>query len=144
MLNHETLLNNEEESKNFAKILAQKLSAGSVVLFTGDLGSGKTFLCREIIKYFCGSNTEIISPTFNILQTYQATNFMIYHFDLYRLKSSEEIYELGIEDALQGNLCLIEWPEIIEHLLPEPLVRINLQITLNNKRRCVTLPDIAA
>ncbi|WP_253308175.1 MULTISPECIES: tRNA (adenosine(37)-N6)-threonylcarbamoyltransferase complex ATPase subunit type 1 TsaE [unclassified Rickettsia] len=137
MLNHETLLNNEEESKNFAKILAQKLSAGSVVLFTGDLGSGKTFLCREIIKYFCGSNTEIISPTFNILQTYQATNFTIYHFDLYRLKSPAEIYELGIEDALQGNLCLIEWPEIIEHLLPKSLVRINLQITQDNKRRCI-------
>ncbi|MFY9589244.1 tRNA (adenosine(37)-N6)-threonylcarbamoyltransferase complex ATPase subunit type 1 TsaE [Rickettsia endosymbiont of Halotydeus destructor] len=134
MLNREILLNNEEESKDFARSLAQNLRPDSVVLFTGDLGSGKTFLCREIIKYFCGSNTQVSSPTFNILQTYQAPNFTIYHFDLYRLKSPEEIYELGIEDALQGNLCLIEWPEIIEHLLPEPLIRINLQITSTGRK----------
>jgi tRNA threonylcarbamoyladenosine biosynthesis protein TsaE len=136
MLPNEILLGTEEETKNFAKFFAQNLKSDSTVLLYGDLGSGKTFFCREIIKYFCGIDTEIISPTFNILQTYRAPGFTIYHFDLYRLKLLEEIYELDIEEALSGNLCLIEWPEIIEHILPKPLINIKLQIAVNNKRYC--------
>ncbi|MGL4226908.1 MAG: tRNA (adenosine(37)-N6)-threonylcarbamoyltransferase complex ATPase subunit type 1 TsaE, partial [Rickettsia sp.] len=101
-----------------------------------DLGAGKTFFCREIIKYFCGEHTSIISPTFNLLQTYKAYNFTIYHYDLYRLKSPEEIYELGFEEALNGNLILIEWSEIIKHLLTPPLIEVNLEVLDENKRLC--------
>ncbi|AFC69197.1 tRNA threonylcarbamoyladenosine biosynthesis protein TsaE [Rickettsia amblyommatis] len=129
-------LNSKEETKKLAKLLAQSLKPNDVVLLNGDLGAGKTFFCREIIKYFCGENTSIISPTFNLLQTYQASNFTIYHYDLYRLKSPEEIYELGFEEALNGNLILIEWSEIIKHLLTPPLTEVNLEVLDNNKRLC--------
>lgn len=164
-------LNNEEETKKLAKLLAQSLKPNDIVLLNGDLGSGKTFFCREIIKYFCGENTSIISPTFNLLQTYQVPNFTIvnsdsfddrreerslytnrrddeqrsskrgsidyiYHYDLYRLKSPEEIYELGFEEALNGNLVLIEWSEIIKHLLTPPLIEVNLEVLDENKRLC--------
>ncbi|AFB31000.1 MULTISPECIES: tRNA (adenosine(37)-N6)-threonylcarbamoyltransferase complex ATPase subunit type 1 TsaE [spotted fever group] len=130
-------LNSEEETKKLAKLLAQSLKPNDIVLLNGDLGVGKTFFCREIIKYFCGENTSIISPTFNLLQTYKASNFTIYHYDLYRLKSPEEIYELGFEEALlNGNLILIEWSEIIKHLLTPPLIEVNLEVLDNNKRLC--------
>ena len=165
------ILNNKEETKKLAKLLAQSLKPNDIVLLNGDLGAGKTFFCREIIKHFCGENTSIISPTFNLLQTYivnsasfaykergakpitnrratsnavgeggsidyKASNFTIYHYDLYRLKSSEEIYELGFEEALNGNLILIEWSEIIKHLLTPPLIEVNLEVLDENKRLC--------
>jgi tRNA threonylcarbamoyladenosine biosynthesis protein TsaE len=128
------ILHNEQESIVFARNISKYLQSNQIVTFSGDLGSGKTFICREIIKQLCGDENNVISPTFNLLQTYQASNFMIYHFDLYRLKSLEEIYELGIEDALQGNLCLIEWAEIIEEILPKPITKIHLQIIEETKR----------
>ncbi|XBG66572.1 tRNA (adenosine(37)-N6)-threonylcarbamoyltransferase complex ATPase subunit type 1 TsaE [Rickettsia sp. Oklahoma-10] len=129
-------LNNEEETKNLAKLFAQNLKPNDIVLLNSDLGSGKTFFCREIIKYFCGEHTSIISPTFNLLQTYKASDFTIYHYDLYRLKSPEEIYELGFEDALNCNLILIEWSKIIKHLLPSTLIEVNLEVLDENKRLC--------
>lgn len=131
-----TTLLNEEDSIKFARRFAETLKSGDVILFYGDLGSGKTFLCREIIRYFCGSNTDIISPTFNLLQTYQTPDFTIYHFDLYRLKSAEEIYELGIEEALGNNLCIIEWPELIEDILPKHFIKVTLEIIDEKQRLC--------
>ena len=130
------ILNNEQESINFASTLAEGIKPGDIISFTGDLGSGKTFICREIIKQLCGNKTEVTSPTFNLLQIYQAPKFTIYHFDLYRLKNLNEIYELGIEDAFLDNVCLIEWPEIIEDMLPRPVIKINLEILEDSKRLC--------
>ncbi len=130
------ILNNEQDSISFAQTIAKNLKSNEIITFSGDLGCGKTFICREIIKYFCGSNTNISSPTFNLLQIYKTSKFTIYHFDLYRLNYLEEIYELGIEEALQGNICLIEWPEIIEEILPLPITKIHLQILEDNKRSC--------
>jgi len=136
MLNNQIILSNEEDTKNLARSFAQSLKPNDIVLLNGDLGAGKTFFCREIIKYFCGENTSIISPTFNLLQTYKTADFTIYHYDLYRLKSPEEIYELGFEEALNGNLILIEWSEIIKPLLTPPLIEVNLEVLGDNKRLC--------
>ncbi|WP_375331088.1 tRNA (adenosine(37)-N6)-threonylcarbamoyltransferase complex ATPase subunit type 1 TsaE [Candidatus Tisiphia endosymbiont of Oplodontha viridula] len=130
------ILNNEQDSISFAQTIAKNLESSEIITFSGDLGCGKTFICREIIKYFCGPATHIISPTFNLLQIYTTSKFTIYHFDLYRLNYLEEIYELGIEEAFQGNLCLIEWPELIEKILPRPITKIHLQILEGNKRSC--------
>ncbi|MCC8483289.1 MAG: tRNA (adenosine(37)-N6)-threonylcarbamoyltransferase complex ATPase subunit type 1 TsaE [Rickettsia endosymbiont of Labidopullus appendiculatus] len=130
------ILNNEQDSISFAQTIAKNLESNKIITFSGDLGCGKTFICREIIKHFCGSDINISSPTFNLLQIYKTSKFMIYHFDLYRLNYLEEIYELGIEEALHGNICLIEWPEIIEEILPLPITKIHLQILEDNKRSC--------
>jgi tRNA threonylcarbamoyladenosine biosynthesis protein TsaE len=133
-MNSDIIICNEEESKNFAIMFAQTLKAGDIVLFYGDLGSGKTFLCREIIKYLCGSNIQVTSPTFNLLQIYDAIDFTIYHFDLYRLKSKEELYEIGIEEILENNLSLIEWPELATHIIKVPTICIYLKIISDDKR----------
>jgi tRNA threonylcarbamoyladenosine biosynthesis protein TsaE len=128
-------VNSEQESRQLARELASKLRPGDVLTFSGDLGAGKSFFCREIIKYLCGEQTSVISPTFNLLQTYEYQACTIYHFDLYRLKSPDEIYELGIEEALSGNICLIEWPEIIAPLLPKDAIHIEIETICNNKRQ---------
>jgi tRNA threonylcarbamoyladenosine biosynthesis protein TsaE len=130
------ILNNEQDSILLAESIAKNLQPSEIITFSGDLGCGKTFICREIIKYFCGEDTEVTSPTFNLVQIYKAQKCLIYHFDLYRLKYLEEIYELAIEDALQDNICLIEWPAIIEPILPRPLMKISLQIIDNDQRSC--------
>jgi tRNA threonylcarbamoyladenosine biosynthesis protein TsaE len=134
---YEIILSTELESRIFARNLAETLKKGDIITLTGDLGTGKTFLCREIIRYFCGIDAKVVSPTFNLLQTYQAPNFNIYHFDLYRLKSQNELYELGIEDAFQNDICLIEWPQIVEAILPGNLIKISLEIITNNQRKCI-------
>jgi tRNA threonylcarbamoyl adenosine modification protein YjeE len=120
-------LNSEADTNVLAGKLASELKAGDLVTLHGDLGAGKTFLAREIIRFLCGDETNVPSPTFNILQVYQAPNFKIYHYDLYRLKSHNDLYELGFEDALDGNLCLIEWPEIAAGILPSG-IEVHLEI----------------
>jgi len=131
------ILNSEQDSIIFAQDIGRNLGPSDIITFSGDLGTGKTFICREMIKTLCGNDTEVTSPTFNLLQIYTTTSGLtIYHFDLYRLKYLDEIYELGIEDALLGNICLIEWPEIIETILPRPRIKIHLATLEHTKRLC--------
>lgn len=134
----EFILESEEDTKDLAIKIADTIKKGSIITFSGDLGSGKTFLCRQIIKSLCGQNTKVISPTFNLLQIYQTKNFEIYHFDLYRIEHLEEIYELGIEEAFAGHVCLIEWPFIINNILPKDTVSIKISI-INDTTRLVTI-----
>ncbi|MEM6339365.1 MAG: tRNA (adenosine(37)-N6)-threonylcarbamoyltransferase complex ATPase subunit type 1 TsaE [Pseudomonadota bacterium] len=129
------IVNNEEESKELAQKIASNIKSGDVIAFEGDLGSGKSFFCREIIKHLCGSNTKVTSPTFNLLQTYESKNFTIYHYDLYRVEHVSELYELGLEDALSGNVVLIEWPDLALSLLPENLSYIKIEIIDETTRR---------
>jgi len=129
------ILENEQDSKELASKIANDIKPNDILTFSGDLGAGKTFLCREIIKNLCGQETKVISPTFNLLQTYDYKNCSIYHFDLYRLKHTSEIYELGIEEAFSGHICLIEWPELINNILPEDSMHINIEISGNTQRK---------
>ncbi len=122
------IVNNEEGSRELAQKIASNINSGDVIAFEGDLGAGKSFFCREIIKHLCGSNTKVTSPTFNLLQTYESTNFTIYHYDLYRLEHISELYELGFEDALSGNVTLIEWPDLALSFLPDNLVFVKIEI----------------
>jgi len=128
------IVNSEEETILLARKIASQIKPLDVLAFEGDLGSGKTFLCRHIIKTLCG-DVNVSSPTFNLLQIYGATNFEIYHFDLYRLKSIHEAYELGIEDAFNHHVCLIEWPEIIRDLLPKSTITINIEMINDASRK---------
>lgn len=121
----------EDEMILLGRKIAASLKPYDVIIMIGDLGAGKTFLTRAIIRAICGENTIVASPTFNILQIYNAPRYAIYHYDLYRLKSQDEIYELGIEDALNGNITIIEWPEIIENILPTS--KITIKITCDDK-----------
>ncbi len=117
----------ERETIDYAREFAQGLCAGDVVLLRGDLGMGKSVFARAVIRALCGdADLEVPSPTFTLVQTYDAEIGVIWHFDLYRLSDSEEIYELGWEDALAGGVLLIEWPERLGGLLSLSYIDVTL------------------
>jgi tRNA threonylcarbamoyladenosine biosynthesis protein TsaE len=109
-----------------------------VILLYGDMGAGKTTLIKSLVKAI-GSHDEVSSPTFSIVNEYETSNDLIYHFDLYRINDLEEAYNFGIEDYLNSNhWVLIEWPEIIESILTEPHNRLDVLIN-NDKSRTIKL-----
>lgn len=107
------------ETEALALRIAPHLKPGDVLLLKGDLGAGKSLFARALIKSFCGEETEVPSPTFTLVQTYDAPKFTIWHFDLYRIDVPEDVHELGIEEALATGVCLIEWPEKLGEYLPK-------------------------
>lgn len=103
-----------------------------IICFEGDMGAGKTTLIKEIVHQL-GSLDGTSSPTFSIVNEYDTAQGKVYHFDAYRLQSEEEAYDFGIEEYLySGNLCLIEWPNRIENLIPENhhTIKINVENTI--------------
>ncbi len=107
-----------------------------IITFRGQLGAGKTTLVQQMaIKM--GVAQKVQSPTFSIVNEYQTRqNEIIYHFDCYRLKNVTEAYDFGMEEYLDsGNLCLIEWPEIIEPLMLNPYLDIEISLDQNNTRK---------
>lgn len=105
--------------------LGRLLKAGDVVALSGPLGAGKTTLARAAIGALTGL-AAAPSPTFGLVETYDARGFTLWHFDLYRLEKAEEVWELGFEEALDGGAMLIEWPERIASLLPPETLLIRL------------------
>ncbi len=105
-----------EEMAALGAWLATHLRPGDIVLLKGNLGAGKTSFARGVIQALL-DGAEVPSPTFTLVQTYSAKDFEIWHFDLYRLQDESEIWELGIEEALESGVCLIEWPQSIAGLL---------------------------
>ena len=101
-----------------AEKIAPYLKKGDIIVLTGDLGSGKTKFTEGILKYF-GLEDEISSPTFTIVNEHNARNQNIYHFDVYRLSDVDEFFAIGGEEYFDKGICLIEWGETIEEILPE-------------------------
>lgn len=128
------ILHSLEDTDKFAAALIPHLKTGDVIELQGDLGAGKTTLAKSIISQLSDSEVQVTSPTFNIVQLYDAPEFTIWHFDLYRLKSAVELFEIGIDEALDQGLCLIEWPEIAESILPQEKLIINLSCGKENER----------
>lgn len=122
----------EQDTVNIGKQLAKIAQRGDVFALFGTLGMGKSVLARAFIQSFIGQK-EVPSPTFTLLQTYETPNFEIFHFDLYRIKSAEEIFELGMEEALYEGVCLIEWPEKMKNYLPKNIFNIDI-IPFSNGR----------
>lgn len=121
----------EKETTEFAKDLASKLKAGDTIVLTGELGSGKTKFTEGFLEYF-GLQDEISSPTFTIVNEYNAQNVNIYHFDVYRLSDTDEFYAIGGEEYFEKGICLIEWGEIIEDALPKEYIHITIDKDPNN------------
>ena len=135
----EYLIRSKDEMIEFAENIAKQTKKGDIILLNGDLGSGKTFFSNAFINYFNKIENrdveQITSPTFNIVKTYKTNNFTIYHFDLYRIKNIEEVYELDVEDAFE-NVSLIEWPDVVRDVLPEGcVIDINIEVVDGECRR---------
>ena len=117
--------------QRFAQKLAPTLKRGDVICLEGDLGAGKTTLAGFIINELVPQKQNITSPTFNLVHTYKIPDFSIWHFDLYRLKHPDEIYSIGIEDALEHGVSIIEWHKIIEDMLPSNSLVISIDFEDN-------------
>ena len=128
-----SITNSERESLKFANDFAKELKAGDIVAFTGDLGTGKTFIVKSIANYF--GIDEVTSPTFSIVNTYEQ-DVRIHHFDFYRLKKVEELYDIGFEEYLNDRsaIVFIEWAEMFEELLPQSIYRISIKHLGESKR----------
>ncbi|OGC85299.1 MAG: tRNA (adenosine(37)-N6)-threonylcarbamoyltransferase complex ATPase subunit type 1 TsaE [candidate division Zixibacteria bacterium RBG_19FT_COMBO_42_43] len=123
-----------EETKKLGREFSQKLSAGVLVAISGPLGSGKTVLIQGICEGL-GVKQLVTSPSFIIINEYPAEKFRVYHFDLYRLKSVQELINLGYEEYFYGNgICLVEWAEKARELLPDDRIEIHLKILSENQR----------
>lgn len=115
--------------------LARRLLVGDVVALHGDLGAGKTELARAIIRAATGdAELTVPSPTFTLAETYDTPLGPIWHFDLYRLDSPDQVWELGFEEALAGGISLIEWPQRIGALLPARRLDVALTIESGEAR----------
>ncbi|MBS1650763.1 MAG: tRNA (adenosine(37)-N6)-threonylcarbamoyltransferase complex ATPase subunit type 1 TsaE [Bacteroidetes bacterium] len=108
-----------------------------IILFSAPMGAGKTTLIKEICRQL-GSVDNLSSPTFQIVNEYLGSKGSIYHFDLYRIKNSIELIDIGIEDYLfSDNYCLIEWPDIVKEFLPKNYLEV--LISVKNDERKITL-----
>lgn len=122
------MLETPEATQAFGRLLAPYLKGGDIISLQGDLGTGKTTLARHIIQSLGGPD-HIPSPTYNLVHIYEAADFDIWHADLYRLKSTDDINEIGLMDMVSdpSALCLIEWPDIMMDFFPQDHFKINLR-----------------
>ncbi len=127
-----------QNTRRLAGILASYAHAGDIIALYGTLGAGKTAFTRFFIQSLTGEETEVPSPTFTLLQTYEAAAFEIFHYDLYRLEREEDVYDLGVEEAFYEAVNLIEWPEKMGKLLPVRKI-LKVEITCEGEERIFEL-----
>lgn len=134
---HKTItLTSPEHSCAVARALATKLGPGHVILLEGGIGAGKTHFARCLIQAMIAEDEDIPSPTFTLVQSYEADAAEIWHADLYRLTSPDEVVELGLLDAFDTALCLVEWPDRLADLQPRNALLLSLSMTEIAGERC--------
>ncbi len=131
----------ESETSALAGRIARVAQAGDVIALRGELGSGKTSFARGFIRARGRGDEEVPSPTFTLVEIYEFPGGApaVWHFDLYRLAKSEDVYELGFEEALGGAILLIEWPERLGPLLPRGRLDVELSAGASPTARRVRL-----
>ncbi len=129
------LLNNLSDLDVVANKFIESMEDRKIFAFYGEMGAGKTTFIKAICSAL-GVSETITSPTFSIVNEYEKSDGEpIYHFDFYRIKTIEEAYDFGYEDYFySGHICFIEWPELVESLLPEDVVKVQIVIEDNEER----------
>ncbi|MDR3290374.1 MAG: tRNA (adenosine(37)-N6)-threonylcarbamoyltransferase complex ATPase subunit type 1 TsaE [Rickettsiales bacterium] len=118
-----------QETRELANKIALELKVGDVILLNGDLGAGKTYFATCVIQKLLNKEINVTSPTFNIVKEYQTNNgYTIYHFDLYRIKKPEELYELDIDKAFNEGISIIEWSKKAKELIYNIKYEIDIEI----------------
>jgi tRNA threonylcarbamoyladenosine biosynthesis protein TsaE len=126
-----------DDLKQVSTYLLKAVEKEKIVLFSGELGAGKTTLIKEFCKYL-GVTEEVSSPTFSLVNEYQSEIGPVYHFDLYRIQSEEELYDIGYEDYFfSGYLCLVEWPEMASGIIPSN--HVSVKIREDNNQRIISV-----
>lgn len=135
------LSNSPADTEAFGERLAKRLRAGDVVAFTGALGMGKTALTRGLARGL-GCRGRVTSPTFTIVNEY-AGDVPLFHFDMYRLSSSDELYDIGWDDYLaRGGVCAVEWSERVADALPEDAVTVDIARGESDESRVITVTGV--
>ena len=132
------LLTSPQETANLAARIAPHLRAGDTVLLEGPRGAGKTHFARAVILARISVPEDIPSPTYTMVQTYDAGDVEIWHCDLYRLTSPNEALELGLEDAFENSICLVEWPDRLADLAPNDGLILSFSVVAEAEHRHLT------
>ncbi len=131
------ILKDEAATARLGVAIARVLQAGEAVCLSGPLGAGKSTLARALIRALTATDEDVPSPTFTLVQFYEGPGLKIAHFDLYRLTDPDEIHELGLDEALDDGVALIEWPERLEGRLPPD--RLDIVLANHGQGRTATL-----
>ena len=138
-------LSSENKTEELANKVSKKLKPGDIIFLYGEMGVGKTTFIRYLINKLQKENnldqTEITSPTFNLLNEYQINSVKIDHYDLFRLKSTDELKNLGLFEDCLNTITLIEWPEIIKET-PKNLIEFNFNYEKDHKKRSVQIKGL--
>lgn len=127
------------ETEAIGQDLAARLSPGTVVAFTGDLGAGKTAFVRGMARGL-GIPQRVTSPTFTIVNEYEGGRLPLFHFDMYRLHSADDLFDIGWEDFLRrGGICAVEWSETIREALDEETIYVDIRRGQGEQERILTL-----
>ena len=141
MNSQEYIIANLDELPNLVELLLTYAGERKKFCFKGEIGAGKTTFIQSICKHF-NVQQEVVSPTYSIINEYSGQNReqLLYHMDLYRLKSEAEAIDIGIEDYLYSRYyCFIEWYELIENLLPDDVLRIHIELLPDSSRKFIFL-----
>lgn len=139
----EYISNSAQETEALGERLAARLRPGDVIAYTGDLGAGKTAFTRGLARGL-GVTDRVTSPTFTIVNEYEGGRLPLFHFDMYRLGSADELFDIGWEDYLRrGGVCAVEWSENIADALEEDAVRVDIRRGASDQERVITIAGVS-
>ena len=137
----EYVTNSADETEALGQRLGEVLQPGAVVAYTGDLGAGKTAFTRGLARGL-GIRDRVTSPTFDIVNEYESGRMPLFHFDMYRLGSSDELFDIGWEDYLaRGGVCAVEWSENVDDALDEDTIRVDIRRGEGEEQRRILLTN---
>ncbi|MCP4205775.1 MAG: tRNA (adenosine(37)-N6)-threonylcarbamoyltransferase complex ATPase subunit type 1 TsaE [Shimia sp.] len=139
LISRSIALNTPLETQSLARHLAPVLRQGDVMLLEGPIGAGKTHFARSLIQALLPVPEDVPSPTFTLVQVYDGSNTEIWHADLYRLSAPDEVVELGLTDAFEDAICLVEWPDRLADLAPENALKMSLKLLEGEGQRQLTV-----
>ena len=135
----EYVSNSPAETEALGAALAGRLKPGAVVAFSGDLGAGKTAFVRGMARGL-GISERVTSPTFTIVNEYEGGRLPLFHFDMYRLGSSDELFDIGWEDYLvRGGVCAVEWSENVSDAMEGDCIRVDIRRGAHDNQRLITI-----
>ena len=131
--------NSPEETEELGRRLGETAEPGMVIAFTGDLGAGKTAFTRGLARGL-GIRDRVTSPTFTIVNEYEGGRLPLFHFDMYRLASADELFDIGWEDYLaRGGVCAVEWSENVADALEPDAIRVDIRRGAGENDRIITV-----